>query len=359
MKLIDIIFESVVDMGEARKPMTQDEFIQRSNKIHNGKYTYGNVDYVNANTKVNITCPIHGDFSQTPSMHLSGQGCVKCSFDKKTSNTDDFIPKAQKKHRNVDGTPKYTYDNVNYSNQKTKVNITCPVHGDFSQTPKDHLSGGGCRYCQYDGIRSNTDDFILRAQSTHYYNDKNKTPKYTYDNVNYIGSNKKVIITCPIHGDFSQAPKSHLEGQGCPRCNESKGEKEMGRILYEKKIKVVTQKKYVDCVSQKSKNRLDKRCYKLEFDFYLPEYNTLVEFDGGYHFSGKMYDNQDYVSSILNDREKNRYTKVNGIKLIRIGLNDMKNIEQELMKGLDSNKQLYLSTNYPIGKGWRDKTIKV
>ena len=53
------------------------------------------------------------------------------------------------------------------------------------------------------------------------------------------------------------------------------------------------------------------------------------------------------------------YTKAKNIKLIRIGYLDMKNIEEELMKGLDSNDQLYLSTKYPIDKGWRDTTIKV
>jgi hypothetical protein len=84
-----------------------------------------------------------------------------------------------------------------------------------------------------------------------------------------------------------------------------------------------------------------------------------VEFDGGYHFSGKMYDNHDYISSVLNDREKNDYTKAKNIKLIRIGYLDKENIEEELMKGLDSNDQLYLSTKYPIDKGWRDTTIKV
>ena len=96
----------------------------------------------------------------------------------------------------------------------------------------------------------------------------------------------------------------------------------------------------------------------MTFDFYLPDQNTLIEFDGAYHF-GKSRDNQDYISQVFNDREKNEYTKAKNIKLIRIGYLDKENIEEELMKGLDSNDQLYLSTKYPIDKGWRDTTIKV
>ena len=35
---------------------------------------------------------------------------------------------------------------------------------------------------------------------------------YNYDKVVYIGTNKKVIIVCPIHGDFPQTPNGHKRG---------------------------------------------------------------------------------------------------------------------------------------------------
>jgi hypothetical protein len=95
----------------------------------------------------------------------------------------------------------------------------------------------------------------------------------------------------------------------------------------------------------------------LTFDFYLPDQNTLIEFDGAYHFRRSRI-SQDYITQVFNDREKNEYAKAKNIKLIRIGYLDKENIEEELMKGLDSNDQLYLSTKYPIDKGWRDTTIK-
>ena len=369
MKLLDIIFESVVDMEEGRKPISKDEFVRQSKEVHGDKYTYDNVDYINSRTYVNITCPIHGDFPQTPFGHLKGRGCRKCFWERKTSNTEDFIKKAQETHflYDDDGNkiPKYTYDNVDYINSRTDVNITCPIHGDFPQSPNNHLSGAGCDECSIISLTSNTEDFIKKAQETHflYDEDGNKIPKYTYDNVNYIASNKKVMITCPIHspklGDFPQSPNVHLGGAGCPWCKESKGEKRIGQILFEKNINYTPFKKYDDCISYRSRNGLSKRCYKLEFDFYLPENNTLVEYDGEYHFKQKNVSLEEYTYNVLNDREKNDYTKAKNIKLIRIGYLDKENIEEELMKGLDSNEQLYLSTKYPIDKGWRDTTIKV
>jgi uncharacterized phage-like protein YoqJ len=442
MKLLDIIFESVVDLNEMPSKLTTDEFIKIATEKWNGKYTYDNVDYkgsfikvmitcpihgdfpqtprhhlqgregckkcnqkrklskfvqraqeihffydddrnkipkytydnvnyINSITKVMITCPIHGDFPQTPPNHLKGQGCDKCFRDNQFSNTEDFIKKAQEIHffYDDDGNkiPKYTYDNVVYVDYDTKVMITCPIHGDFPQTPMNHLSkGAGCRKCSHDALKSTTEYFVQRAQEIHFFydDDRNKIPKYTYDNVVYNGSFVNVMITCPIHspihGDFPQTPDHHLRGQGCPWCNESKGEKRIKQILFEKNIKSIPFKKYDDCISYRTKLGLTKRCYKLEFDFYLSDYNTLIEFDGVYHFDEKRHRKQtDYITQVLNDREKNEYTKLNNIKLIRIGYLDIENIEEELMKGLDSNDQLYLSTKYPIGKGWGDTTIKV
>jgi hypothetical protein len=371
MKLLDIIFESVVDMEEGRKPITKDEFVRRSKEVHGDKYTYDNVVYIASNKKVMITCPLHGDFPQSPSNHLLGkEGCKPCYSKLMSSNTEDFIKKAQQIHflYDEDGKkiPKYTYDNVVYYNAIEDVNITCPLHGDFPQPPRDHLVGKGCYECGIESRKSNTKDFIKNSQEIHflYDEDGNKIPKYTYDNVVYIASYKKVMITCPIHspkhGDFPQSPNNHLQGYGCPWCKESKGEKRIKQILFEKSINYIQQKKYDDCISYRSRNGLSKTCFKLKFDFYLSENNTLVEYDGEYHFKQNYNVSlEEYINGVFNDREKNEYAKAKNIKLIRIGYLDKENIEEELMKGLDSNDQLYLSTKYPIGKGWGDTTIKI
>ena len=97
------------------KRLTQEDFVNRARKVHDNKYNYSKVKYVNSTTKVVITCPIHGDFEQTPFSHLSGRGCIFCSGKyKKTS--EDFKQNAKKIHGD-----KYDYSKVEYVNNKTNI----------------------------------------------------------------------------------------------------------------------------------------------------------------------------------------------------------------------------------------------
>lgn len=119
-------------------------FIAKSNEVHNNRYSYLNVEYIDSKTKVAITCNIHGDFLQSPNHHTSGgKGCPICN--KRNQGIDGFLAKANIKHGN-----KYDYSKVKYVNVRTKVNITCLEHGDFLQTPHAHLAGQGCPQCYID-----------------------------------------------------------------------------------------------------------------------------------------------------------------------------------------------------------------
>jgi hypothetical protein len=121
--------------------LTLNEFIEQAKKIHGNKYNYSNVEYVNSKTKVTIICPIHGEFQQTPTSHLSGQGCPKCSGNNKKTK-ELFIEQAKEIHGNT-----YDYSKVNYINIQTQITIICPIHGEFQQTPHNHLRGQGCPKC--------------------------------------------------------------------------------------------------------------------------------------------------------------------------------------------------------------------
>ena len=55
-------------------------FIKKAISIHGNEYDYSNVKYINAKTKIDIICSIHGIFKKTPNKHLNGQGCPKCSY---------------------------------------------------------------------------------------------------------------------------------------------------------------------------------------------------------------------------------------------------------------------------------------
>lgn len=191
------------------RKLSIEEFIKKAQEVHGDKYDYSKVEYVNSRTKVCILCPKHGEFLQTPSEHIQGRGCPFCAGHKKYS-LNEFIIKANHIHAN-----KYSYSKVNYINNKTKVCIICPKHGDFWQKPNSHLSGAGCPICaqkiRQKSVTDTQSDFIFKAKKTH-------GNKYNYSKVNYINSASKVCIICPKHGEFWQTPRDHIAGHGCQKC---------------------------------------------------------------------------------------------------------------------------------------------
>lgn len=125
------------------KKLSTSEFISRSKKLHQGRFTYNNTIYVNSHTKLTITCEIHGDFAQEPTNHLFlRRGCPKCAGRNKT--TSEFIEKSNIIHRK-----RYNYSMTNYINCLKKVTIICGKHGEFDQLPGEHLKGKGCSKCTH------------------------------------------------------------------------------------------------------------------------------------------------------------------------------------------------------------------
>ena len=133
------------------------EFIEKASRLHNNKYDYSQVDYVNSRTKIVIICSEHGAFEQTPSSHLQGNGCPKCarqwtiehkqnlqksSRKSRGMTTDEWIARAKSIHGD-----KYDYSRTVYVNQRTNVEIICPIHGVFTQKADSHIRGYGCRKC--------------------------------------------------------------------------------------------------------------------------------------------------------------------------------------------------------------------
>ena len=186
------------------KKLTQQEFIDRATQVHNGKYDYSKAEYVNATTKVCIVCPEHGEFWQSPSNHLQGQGCKRCGELRNTDTKEQFIEKA----RNVHG-DKYDYSKVEYVNGSTKVCIICPEHGEFWQTPLYHISSHiGCNKCRALSIK----EFVEKAHQIH-------GDKYDYSRVEYVNNRTPIRIICKVHGEFLQTPNTHLNGCGCQICS--------------------------------------------------------------------------------------------------------------------------------------------
>lgn len=187
----------------------RNKFIEKANKVHNNKYNYSKVEYINSLTKVKIICPEHGEFSQTPQAHLRGNSCPICANKKRGDNKrwdkEKFINESIKIHGDI-----YDYSFVNYINSSTKVEIICKEHGSFKQTPSNHLNGQGCPKCAGKNLALN--EVIERFKEVH-------GDKYNYDMVVYNGMHKHVDIICKEHGVFKQTPAKHINGQKCPLCS--------------------------------------------------------------------------------------------------------------------------------------------
>jgi hypothetical protein len=290
--------------------------------IHGDRYDYSLMDFKKSNEKVSIICKEHGIFKQKPSSHVMGQGCSKCGrrvcANKISYTKEEFIQKANIFHNN-----KFNYDNVVYINGTTKVDIRCQVHGLFKISPSIHLYGIGCRKCAIElaTIRK-TDDlnsFIKKSKNTH-------GDKYDYSFVESknFNINKVIKIICPNHGFYFQKAQNHMVKNGCPSCNESTGEKEIYKYLNKKNITYIREKKFDDCFNK----------IKLRFDFYLPDFNICIEYDGMQHFKPiKFFGGKESFEKLLkNDKIKTEYCLKKGIKLIRISYT-----EKDIKKILDEN----------------------
>ena len=117
-----------------------------------------------------------------------------------------FLERAAEVHGST-----FDYSKVAYKNNKTKVCIACPRHGEFWQTPNSHLQGVGCRSCKYDDAKISLDDFVLRSNQIH-------NNKFDYSKSYYITGAAKICIICPEHGEFLQPARTHLSGIGCKLC---------------------------------------------------------------------------------------------------------------------------------------------
>jgi len=129
------------------------EHLKDFQKVHFDKYNYlnslqeyKNIKYLNTSTKIKIICPEHGEFLQTINMHKHGNGCPKChklSKKKPLKNLKEHINDFKKAHNN-----KYNYSKIIFKNTNTKIEIICPKHGSFFQTPNMHKLGSGCPKCK-------------------------------------------------------------------------------------------------------------------------------------------------------------------------------------------------------------------
>ena len=187
-----------------------EEFLCKAIVIHGERWDYSETVYARSNQKVKIGCGIHGPFFTTPNAHLRGDGCPKCGkidcANKLKLTQEEFLDKAFA----VDG-DRYDYSKFVYVNYMTKGTIICREHGEFLQTPGNHIHlESGCPKCATNQLLTQ-EEFIKRSKEAH-------GERYDYTNSLYVGEKVPLPIGCHKHGVFMQTPLDHMNAHGCPRC---------------------------------------------------------------------------------------------------------------------------------------------
>ncbi len=245
------------------------KFKEKARKVHGDRYDYSKVEYVDNATKVCIICPEHGEFMQRPYSHLNGNGCPECVGLKKWDNPK-FIEKAREVHGD-----RYDYSKSVYVNKRTKLTIICPIHGEFEQTPANHIrQRQGCPECgkKYASEwRKNDYRHFIEESQGRFGN------IYEYPNIEneYINSHSIIHLRCKNCGNvFEKIACDHLTSPhgGCLKCyaNKSKDEEEITEYIQS----LVG----VENVMVRARSVL---CGQ-ELDVYIPKLKIAFEFNGLY-----------------------------------------------------------------------------
>lgn len=312
------------------KRKTVKEVVSDFQSVHGFVYDYSLIkDYKSNKEPLPILCKKHGVFMQSANSHLRGCGCPKCA-DERTGERcrmtlQLFLEKANSVHNK-----KYGYeliDDNTYKGYKYKVPITCPIHGTFYQTPKEHVKGKGCPKCGKESMaRKQRFD---RNELVELFN-KQFGGIYDYSlfkKEDYKHRNDKIKVICKKHGVFEVSVSNHLyRHSGCPRCKRSFGEEKISRYLTENHIEFVEQYR-IGNEDLFCKNSI------LIVDFYLPKHNTIIEFNGIQHYEENPFFNTRNLSEQKERDDAVRiYCKNHGIKLIVIPYTDINKIDKILKK---------------------------
>jgi hypothetical protein len=314
------------------KKLSLEYYISKAIEINGTNYDYSLISKIKTcKEKLPIKCNInkHGIFYQDMDHHINRKsGCPRCSIEKTHNKLKLTMEEFNNIANAIYGIGTYNYSKFIYINNLTPGIITCNTHKiDFLKSPSNHIKKNnpqGCPLCGYERCsivqKKSKDVFEMESNLIHNY-------KYNYEKFIYINNNTKGIIICPIHGDFNQTPIIHLcTESGCPRCNDSHGERISEQFLVDKNIKYERQIKFNNC-------RNPKTNYPLKYDFGVFKDSgnllCLIEIDGEYHFSIKtlkewkvkipsFYSTKIYKENNFRDNIKTSYCKDNNIPLLRI-----------------------------------------
>lgn len=271
-------------------------------------------EYKGARTPILHRCIKHNvEWKALPGNILQGCGCAECAkekiIQKNTKPHEQYIHELKEKCPGIICIEDYQGAEVPILHQCLKMGHK------FLSRPADKLSGKGCPKCSGTYQMTN-DEFVMKLHTVN----PDIEPLDPY-----VTMKTPIRYRCKKDGYVWEAiPNSVIHGSGCPQCNESSGERKIRQWLERHHLDFIFQKKYDDCK--------DKEC--LPFDFYVPSFDVLIEFDGAQHFRAvELFGGeQGFKVRKKHDEIKNAYCEQNHISLLRISFQD--NIEEKLQQHL-------------------------
>lgn len=276
----------------ANQAYSLEAFIEKARAIHGNKYDYSKVRYINATTKVEIVCPVHGSFWMMPVTHTSAKcGCTKCGHG--VMSKSEFIKKAQDKWGDF-----FDYSSVNFNCNSDFIEIICPKHGLFRQRAQSHLRAlkKPCPQCRKEV--TDPKKFISQAKFIH-------GDKYDYSEIEFISMSKPVKIICPKHGPFYASPNNHISNRsGCPKCATAynTNENEVKDYIKHLNFNIIENDRQI--------LRSGPKAF-YEIDCYIPDKKLAIEFNGLFWHSESKKGNNYHLKKTEMCEEK-------GIQLIHI-----------------------------------------
>lgn len=270
--------------------------------------------YINNRTRVHVKCKECGhEWEPKASSLYMGHGCPKCYGNAKFTN-EEFIEKLKKVNDTVMPLEKYI-------NSQTKIKFKCKICGhEWETIPNAVLQGTKCAKCA-GTLKKTHEEFINSVSHIHPHIEVLET---------YINNHTKLKCHCTkCNGYFYGVPHSMIDaGTGCPYCDYriSHGEQQIRNFLELNHITYYREYRFNDC----------KDKIPLPFDFYLPDCNLAIEYDGKQHFEPTdMFGGEEtFKKTQLHDNIKNKYCLEKNIELLRISYIDYENIQEILTERL-------------------------